>query len=89
MIIFLLHCYSTAAMPYMGAEGGGAIVGVRLFLEFFSHVGFSSQLWVGIHVVGLFSPCGGPIFMWGPLFSLGRNGGGVVSGGGGFGIVLL
>ena len=22
MMIFLLHCYSTAAMPYMGAQGG-------------------------------------------------------------------
>ena len=23
MMIFHLHCYSTAAMPYMGAQGGG------------------------------------------------------------------
>ena len=23
MMIFLLHCYSTAVMPYMGAQGGG------------------------------------------------------------------
>ena len=44
MMIFLLHCYSTAAMPCMGAQGGGgAIVGVRLFLELYFHVGFSSH----------------------------------------------
>ena len=49
MMIFLLHCYSTAAMPYMGAEEGGTIVGVRLFPKFFFHVGFSS------HYGGFFS----------------------------------
>ena len=57
MMIFHLHCYSTAAMPYMGAQGGGAIVGVRLFLEFFFQVGFSS------HYRGLFS-------MWWAFFLL-------------------
>ena len=92
MMIFSLHCYSTAAMPYMGARwrGGGALVGVHLFLEFFP-CGFFFTLW------GPFSPCGGPffslwgpqagslIFMWGLLLSLGRNGRGVVvSGGGGW-----
>ena len=35
MMIFLLHCYSTAAMPYMGAQGGGG--GLELsFLKHFS-----------------------------------------------------
>ena len=37
-------------MPYMGVQGGGGtIVGVRLFLEIFFHVGFSS------HYGGFFS----------------------------------
>ena len=68
MMIFPLHCYSTAAMPYMGAQGGGTIVGVRLFLEIFFQVGFSSHYGgLFLHVVGLFSPCGGPFFsLWGP-----------------------
>ena len=60
MMIFLLHCYSTAAMPYMGAREGGTIVGVRLFLEIFFQVGFSSHYGgLFLHVVGLFYPCGG------------------------------
>ena len=63
MMIFPLHCYSTAAMPYMGAQGGGGggtIVGFRLFLEKIFQVGFSSHYGgLFLHVVGLFSPCGG------------------------------
>ena len=61
MMIFLLHCYSTAAMPYMGARsgGGGSIVGVRFFLEIFFPLGFSFHYGgLFLHVVGLFSPCG-------------------------------
>ena len=43
MMIFILHFYSTSAIPYMGVQGGGAIVGVRLSLENFFHVGFCSH----------------------------------------------
>ena len=62
MMIFLLHCYSTAVMPYMDAQGGGgAIVGVRFFLEIVFQVGFSSHYGgLYLYVVGLFAPCGGP-----------------------------
>ena len=60
MMIFPLHCYSTAAMPYMGAQGGGGgggIVGVRLFLEIFSK-------WVFLHIMGIF------FSMWWAFFLL-------------------
>ena len=98
MMIFLLHCYSTAAMPYMGAQGGGGggggtIVGVRLFLEIFFQVGFSSHYGgLYLYVVGLFAFCSfcgghkqGPYLHVGAFVLLRKEWGG----GGIFGIVLL
>ena len=97
MMIFPLHCYSTASMPYMGAqEGGGTIVVVRLFLEIFFQVGFSSHYGgLFLHVVGTFSPCGGhkrrPYLHVGVFVFLRDEwgGGGGVERGGILGIVLL
>ena len=101
MMIFPLHCYSTAAMPYMGAQGGGDNSRCSPLSGYF----FSK--WVFLHIMGaffsmwwaFFLPCGGYkqgalSSCGGPLFSLGRNGGGggvesCREGGGIFGIVLL
>ena len=62
MMIFILHCYSTAAMPYMGAQGGGGDNSRRSLLSgnFFPN-GFFFTLW------GPLSLCGGPFCsLWGP-----------------------
>ena len=91
MMIFPLHCYST-----MGAQEGEAIVGVRLFLKFFFHVGFSSHYgglfsmlwWAFFLLVGAISR--GPYLHVGAFVLLREEwGGGGVGRGGGFGIVLL
>ena len=86
IVIVLQQCHTWALRG-----GGGAIVGVRLFLEKFFHVGLSSHYGgLFLHVVGLFSPCGGN--KQGALSSCGGlcspwggmgGGGGVVSRGGG------
>ena len=61
MMIFPLHCYSTAAMPYMGAQGGGDNSRRSPLSGNFFPSGFFFTLW------GPFSPCGGPFFsLWGP-----------------------
>ena len=60
MMIFPLHCYSTAAMPYMGAQGGGGNSRRSPLSGNFFPSGFFFTLWGPFfHVVGLFSPCGG------------------------------
>ena len=77
-------------MPYMGAQGGGAIVGVRFFLEIVFQVGFSSHYGgLYLYMVGLFAPCGaisrGPYLHVGAFVLLREEwGDGVERGGGDF-----
>ena len=54
MMIFILHFYSTAAIPYMGVQGGGGNSRRSPLSGKFFPCGFLFTLWES------FSPCGGP-----------------------------
>ena len=88
MMIFPLHCYSTAAMPYMGAQGWGNSRRSPLSGNFFPS-GFFFTLWGPFfHVVGLFLLVGaisrGPYLHVGAFVLFREEWGWVVSRGGDF-----
>ena len=87
-MIFILHFYSTAAIPYMGAQGGGGNSRRSPLSGKFFPCGFLFTLWgLFLHVVGLF-PLGaistGPFLHVGAFVLLRRGGGGGLAVGGDF-----